>query len=58
MVPCSVFLPPGWGGYDAPVVVYIHTYLYTYVYTYIPLSYITLPYILYIYILTYHHPRP
>ena len=52
MVPCPVFPPPpmGWGGYDAPVVVYIHTYiptylptyLHTYVHTY---HYITLPYI-------------
>ena len=46
--------PMGWGGYDAPVVVYIHTYLPTYLrtyihtYHYITLPYITLPYIPYI----------
>ena len=58
MVPCPVFPPPPWdgGGYDAPVVVYIHTYiptylptyLHTYVHTYIhtiTLPYITLPYL-------------
>ena len=58
MVPCPVFPPPpmGWGGYDAPVVVYIHTYiptylptyLHTYVHTYIhtiTLPYLTLPYL-------------
>ena len=66
MVPCPVFPPPpmGWGGYDAPVVVYIHTYiptylptyLHTYVHTYIhtyhyiTLPYITLPYITFPYI--------
>ena len=52
--PVSRVPPPhGMGGYDAPVVVYIHTYLHTYlptyiptyIHTYIPLHYITLPYI-------------
>ena len=51
-VPCSH--PPPWdgGGYDAPVVVYIHTYLHTYLPTYvhtyihtITLPYLTLPYL-------------
>ena len=45
--------PMGWGGYDAPVVVYIHTYLHTYlptyiptyIHTYIPLHYLTLHYL-------------
>ena len=45
--------PHGMGGYDAPVVVYIHTYiptylptyLHTYVHTYIPLHYLTLHYL-------------
>ena len=61
-VPCS-HPPHGMGGYDAPVVVYIHTYIPTYLPTYIPtyihtyhyitlpyltLPYITLPYIPYI----------
>ena len=61
MVPCPVFPPPPpphgmGGGYDAPVVVYIHTYiptylptyLHTYVHTYIhtiTLPYLTLPYL-------------
>ena len=76
MVPCPVFPPPPWdgGGYDAPVVVYIHTYiptylptyLHTYVHTYIPLHYLTLHYLTlhsihtYIHtnIPTYHHHRP
>ena len=51
-VPCSH--PPPWdgGGYDAPVVVYIHTYLHTYLPTYIHT--ITLPY-LPTYIHTYHY---
>ena len=71
MVPCPVFPPPPWdgGGYDAPVVVYIHTYLHTYLPTYLhtyvhtyihtltlhylTLPYITLPYIPYIH--TYQH---
>ena len=48
-VPCS-HPPHGMGGYDAPVVVYIHTYLHTYLPTYIPTyihtyHYITLPYL-------------
>ena len=45
--------PMGWGGYDAPVVVYIHTYIPTYlptyiptyIHTYIPLHYLTLHYL-------------
>ena len=52
-IPCPVSRVPtppmGWGGYDAPVVVYIHTYistyLSTYVHTYIPLHYLTLYYL-------------
>ena len=46
--PVSRVPTPPWdgGGYDAPVVVYIHTYLHTYlhtyVHTYIPLHYLTL----------------
>ena len=64
-VPCSHPPPMGWGGYDAPVVVYIHTYiptylhtylptyLHTYVHTYIPLHYLTLPYLTLPY-LTFH----
>ena len=51
-VPCS-HPPMGWGGYDAPVVVYIHTYIPTYlptyiptyIHTYIPLHYLTLHYL-------------
>ena len=60
--------PPPWdgGGYDAPVVVYIHTYLHTYLPTYLPtylrtyiplhyltLHYLTLPYLTLPY-LTFH----
>ena len=55
MVPCPVFPPPPWDGrgYDAPVVVYIHTYIPTYlptyiptyIHTYIPLHYLTLHYL-------------
>ena len=64
-VPCSHTPPPmGWGGYDAPVVVYIHTYIPTYLHTYLPtylrtyihtitLPYITLPYLTLPY-LTFH----
>ena len=43
--------PMGWGGYDAPVVVYIHTYIPTYLHTYLPtylrtyIHTITLPYL-------------
>jgi hypothetical protein len=46
--------PMGWGGDNAPVVVYIHTYIPTYLQTYLPTyiptyihtyHYITLPYI-------------
>ena len=69
MVPCPVFPPPPWdgGGYDAPVVVYIHTYIPTYLptyihtYHYITLPYITLPYLtlpyltFHPYIHTYHY---
>ena len=55
-VPTPPRPPMGWGGYDAPVVVYIHTYiptylptyLHTYVHTYIhtiTLPYLTLPYL-------------
>ena len=54
-VPCSHTPPHGMGGgYDAPVVVYIHTYIPTYLHTYLPTyiptyihtyHYITLPYI-------------
>ena len=38
MVPCPVFPPPHGvgGGYDAPVVVYIHIYIHTYIPTYLP----------------------
>ena len=59
MVPCPVFPPPPWdgGGYDAPVVVYIHTYIPTYIptylrtyihtyhYNYLTLHYLTLHYL-------------
>ena len=70
MVPCPVFPPPPHGmggGYDAPVVVYIHTYLPTYVHTYIhtitlpylTLPYLTLPYLTFhTYIHTYIHTIP
>ena len=64
MVPCPVFPPPhGMGGYDAPVVVYIHTYIptylptyiLTYIHTYIPLHYLTLHYLTLHSIHTYIH---
>ena len=52
-VPCSHPPPMGWGGYDAPVVVYIHTY--TYIHTYIPTYLPTYMHTYIIYIYTYIH---
>ena len=53
MVPCPVFPPPhGIGGYDAPVVVYIHIYIHTYLPTYLH-TYIHTHIYIYIYLYIY-----